>query len=142
MIEVKEIRAIAITQLANEALLDGFTFVQRTIEEWESGLNTFSKPGEKLWALVMEEEVIGIAGLNRDPYTSDENSGRVRHLYIARAYRRNGYARLLMGKIIQEARGRFASLRLFTENPAAACLYEAMGFGKAEGFKVTHTLEL
>ena len=44
----------------------------------------------------MEESLIGIAGLNRDPYLSDKNIGRVRHLYISKAFRRNGYARLLM----------------------------------------------
>jgi len=41
----------------DEASLDGYKFLQRTIDEWKSGANTFSKPGEKFWAIVIRVEL-------------------------------------------------------------------------------------
>ena len=46
-------------------------------------------------------------------------------------------------EIIERARGRFDTLRLRTNNPAAARLYEALGFhATAGGADSTHLLEL
>jgi hypothetical protein len=54
------------------------------------GSNKFSKPGEKLWGLMLEATLIGIGGLNYDPYSEYPNPGRVRHLYIRKVHRRKG----------------------------------------------------
>jgi len=84
--------------------------------------------------------LIGIGGLNCDPYSEYPNLGRVRHLYIRKVHRRKGYATLLMNTFINEARLHFDMLRLFTDNPAASGLYETLGFQKFNGPKVSHVL--
>lgn len=140
LIEFTDLNFTMIYSLVNEAKHNGHDFVQRTIDEWNSGANKFDKPGEKLWGLILGAELIGIGGLNRDPYTEDINIGRVRHLYIVQAHRRKGYATLLMKEIINNARAHFTSLRLFTDNLIAAEFYEQLGFQNINGYKVSHTL--
>ena len=81
-----------------------------------------------------------MCGLNVDPYIDDAGVGRVRHLYVLTAWRRLGVGRELVEQVIRAARGRFTTLRLSTSNPAAARLYEALGFHPAERAHCTHVL--
>lgn len=127
-----------IDSLVDESRREGYEFVQRTIDEWISGANRFSQVGEGLWGLVSGEELIGIGGLNIDPYVEEPGIGRVRHLYLRQAYRRKGCAALLMETIIRRARLHFHTLRLFTANPVAAAFYEQLGFEPFSGDKVSH----
>jgi GNAT superfamily N-acetyltransferase len=131
-----------IESLVDESRREGFEFVQRTIEEWNSGANRFSRPGEGFWGLVSDGELIGIGGLNIDPYFDDAGVGRVRHLYIRQEYRRKGCAGLLMQTIMGQARLHFHTLRLFTANPVAAAFYDRLGFEYLPGDKVSHRLVL
>ncbi len=140
LIELTDMNFFLVHGLLDESICEGYGFIQKTIDDWNSGANRFSGEGEKLWGLVSGADLIGIGGLNRDPYIEESNVGRVRHLYIREIYRRKGYATLLMNMIIDQALQHFAILRLFTENPAAAEFYEAFGFQKIEGYKVSHGL--
>lgn len=133
---------MSIGGLVEESKREGYAFVQRTLKDWENGANHFSGDGESLWGLFSGMELIGIGGLNRDPYVDDAGTGRVRHLYVCAAYRRKGCSSLLMNTIIEWARLHFRVLRLFTDNPAAAVFYERLGFQRVNGYKVSHVLSL
>ena len=76
--------------LAKEAKTEGYNFVGRTIDEWKSGINSFSKTGEFLYGVISNNKCIAIGGLNIDPYQNYENVGRIRHLYVAKAYINQG----------------------------------------------------
>ena len=106
----------------------GVRFVRRLVEEWASGRNRFDRPGEALFAARLDGQVVGVCGLNVDPYTATPRVGRVRHLYVLSAYRRLGAGQRLVAEVVAVARSRFDTLRLRTENEAAARLYERMGF--------------
>jgi GNAT superfamily N-acetyltransferase len=142
LIELTDLNFFLVQGLVVESRREGHEFVRRTIDDWNSNANRFANKGEKLWGLISGNELIGIGGLNRDPYADIPNVGRVRHLYIREAHRRKGHATLLMNVIIDQARQHFAILRLFTENPAAAKFYETLGFERVSGHKVSHTLIL
>ena len=142
MIQFTGSNYLLIRSLVDESKREGNVFVQRTIEDWNNGSNRFSETAEGLWGLVSEMELIGIGGLNRDPYTEHAGTGRVRHLYIRQAYRRKGCATLLMNTIIERARLHFRVLRLFTANPVASVFYEQLGFERIHGYKVSHVLIL
>nr|WP_318280836.1 GNAT family N-acetyltransferase [Paenibacillus bovis] len=92
----------------------------------------------------MDDEVIGIGGLNIDPYLNLSDVGRVRHLYVLRKNRGTGAGKKLLNAIIDEARENFRTIRLSsTDNPAAVNLYIVCGFSKVEGiYKASHILEL
>jgi GNAT superfamily N-acetyltransferase len=140
LIEFSDLNFFLVHNLLNESKINGYDFIQRTIDDWNSGVNKFSKPGEKLWGLVLATDLIAIGGINLDPYVEDINIGRVRHLYVQESHRRKGYATLLMNAIINKGRQHFNVLRLFTDNPAASEFYSTLGFQKVNRLKVSHIL--
>lgn len=144
IIEISDENIDSLEPLSEEALLDGDTFIRRTINDWKEGENKFSKPGEKFWGFFIDGECIAIGGLNIDPYVEDNDGsiGRVRHVYVLRKYRGQGLSKVLMKLIMDEAKKNFTTLRLSTHNPVAASLYESLDFEKKEGAKVTHILKL
>jgi GNAT superfamily N-acetyltransferase len=129
--------------LITESEQAGLGFVRRLAEEWASGRNRFDRPGEALFGALTDRHLVGVCGLNIDPYAADPHVGRVRHLYVLTAHRRLGVGRELVGAVVGAARGRFATLRLSTANPAAARLYESLGFQRHAGdAHCTHLLNL
>lgn len=121
----------------------GYRFVRRLADEWASGANRFDRPGEALFAAWTDGHLIGACGLNVDPYTPAPGVGRVRHLYVLTDYRRLGVGRRLVEQVLDAARGRFERLRLSTQNPAAAQLYERLGFERRIGAADhTHLMEI
>jgi len=131
-----------LTRLVEGSERAGTRFVRRLVEEWASGANRFDRPGEALFAAWLDGGLVGVCGLNIDPYAAAAGVGRVRHLYVLAAHRRHGVGEQLVGAIVAAARGRFHTLRLRTTNPAAARLYERLGF-RATGdvADCTHVLE-
>lgn len=137
----------SINQLAIAARAEGFNFVRRTIDEWQNGVNKFSKSGEILWGVFNNEICVAIGGVNIDPYANDPSIGRVRHLYVSQRLRRAGIAKILLKKIINRSRKYFNVLRLSAyrpgaENIPASRLYESIGFIKSEKNNQTHILNL
>ncbi|HWB27150.1 MAG TPA: GNAT family N-acetyltransferase [Chitinophagaceae bacterium] len=142
LVEITDGNIGALFSLAGEATRNGYYFLQRTIDDWRSGANRFNKPGEMLWGLFAEKELIGIGGLNIDPYSRTQGVGRVRHLYIKERYRRAGYATLLIKKIMEQAAQHFIVLRLFTDSVGASAFYEKLGFTPTGEYKASHFIKL
>jgi GNAT superfamily N-acetyltransferase len=140
IVEITDSNISFLQPLADEALADGDKFIQKTIDEWKSGANTFSKGGENFWAIIIGNEYIACGGLNQDPYTEDKAVGRVRHVYVLKKYRRQGYSKILLNLIIEQAKKHFSSLRLSTYNPVAALMYQSLGFEKVNEHKETHII--
>jgi GNAT superfamily N-acetyltransferase len=132
-----------IAPMAAESERAGLRFVRRLAEEWAAGRNRFDRTGEALFAALLDERMIGVCGLNVDPYTTAPRVGRVRHLYVMSTHRRLGVGRRLVGEVIEAARRSFDHLRLRTDNPAAARLYERIGFRRCSGVAdCTHLMAL
>jgi len=133
----------ALAALVVESEQAGWRFVRRLSDEWVTGANRFDKPREALFAAWTAGWLVGVGGLNVDPYTSDRRVGRIRRLYVLEEFRHVGAGRQLVQAIIATAQGRFDSLRVRTENPEAASFYERLGFRRRIGVAdCTHTLEL
>jgi GNAT superfamily N-acetyltransferase len=132
-----------IAGLATLADAEGYPFVTGFITDWKDGSNRFDRPGECAFVGLVDGEVVGVCGLNIDPYTHDSTIGRVRHLYVATSHRRTGIASKLVGQIVGRAHGSFTLLRLRTRNPEAAAFYEARGFERVDGDEYcTHAMRL
>jgi GNAT superfamily N-acetyltransferase len=129
--------------LLAESEASGYRFVRRLVDEWERGMNRFTRPGEALFAAESGGQIVGICGLNFDPYLGDPRVGRVRHLYVLAACRGRGIARRLVEQAVAEARGHFDRLRLRGQEAGPARLYESLGFRQCAGMPdCTHILEL
>jgi GNAT superfamily N-acetyltransferase len=123
-----DLASALIAELLSESESFGSRIVRRLVEEWGNGTNRFDRPGEALFGAWINGRLVGVCGLNVDPYAGNERTGRVRHLYVLSAFRRGGVGRQLVVHVIQTAHERFDDLRLRTNNPAAARLYETRGF--------------
>lgn len=126
--QLSELDPNDLRSLIIESQTQGFQFVKRLCDEFLSGENCFNRSGEALFGLYDNDELIGIGGLNLDPYRNDSRVGRVRHLYVAKKWRRNGMGAILVNAIIEKARQHFVCLTLRTDTAEAAAFYEELGF--------------
>ena len=122
---------------------EGWRMVRRLVDDWLSGANRFDRAGEALFAARLGERLVGVGGLNVDPFATEPRRGRVRHVYVHSECRRQGIGEQLMGEILAAARGPFDHLSLRTRNPAAARLYERLGFlVSTESAHTTHVMRV
>lgn len=132
----------AFQTLREKSLAEGFSMLRRLQDHWHDGSNTFSKLGEALFGAFEGRSLVGVGGLNVDPYLAAGASGRVRHVYVDPRFRRHGVGRLLVEAIVARARPEFAVLNLRAPD-AAHAFYEALGFKPVEGDQfATHRLML
>jgi GNAT superfamily N-acetyltransferase len=117
-----------LVELVTESQATGWSHMRRLVEDWDSGQNRFDGPGEALFAAVTGSRVMGVCGLNADPYTGTPGVGRVRRLYVLAAFRRSGVGRQLVRAVVGTSYSHFHLLRLRTEREAAARFYESLGF--------------
>jgi len=126
----------ALAALEHEAIAEGFGMITRLRKEWESGTNRFDREGEVLLGSFCVDRLLGIGGLNRDPYADNPRVGRLRHLYVTKSERRSGIGRSLVERILGHAIVNFDSVRLWTDR--AGSFYDRLGFDRTDGTKVTH----
>jgi len=136
-----------IDPMMSQANEQGFALVRRLKENWSSGFNRFELPGELFLGAYASNRLVGIGGLNRDPYVDDlspEKSriGRVRHVYILSEVRRFGVGAMIMREIIREAAASFSRLRLLTNTAEASAFYERLGFERTSERGATHSLRM
>jgi len=122
-------------RLVDESEVEGFAFMRRLLEDWASGQNRFDGPGEALYEArepAPSRRLVGICGLNRDPFAGDPSVGRLRHLFVTPGRRRAGVGRRLVQHVVAHATGGpFAVIRLRTDTAVADSFYLAMGFERA-----------
>jgi GNAT superfamily N-acetyltransferase len=143
IVQATELASGEFAPIIAESESEGWRFLRRLVDDWTRGANRFDRPGEALFVARNDGCVVGVCGLNLDPYTSDEATGRVRRLYVLQSHRGKGIGQRLVKTVIAAATGRFRRLRVRTENAEAARLYERLGFEPVEGDgECTHILEL
>ncbi|MBI1259146.1 MAG: GNAT family N-acetyltransferase [Chloroflexi bacterium] len=129
--------------LLDESLVEGYRFLQTLWDEYESGRNRFDRPDARLFGLFDDQYLVGVGGVQRDPYQNRPDVGRVRHVYVLEAYRRQGAGKRLVETLVNYARDHFDLLTLRTQTQAATAFYEAIGFdNQPEVSQATHCLWL
>lgn len=117
-------------------------FVERTKTEWESGANRFDRDGERFFIAMLNDDVVGMCGLNIDPFLDDPSVGRVRHVYVAQRVRRRGIGRDLVAACLDAASGTFSRVELRTFDPGAGRFYESVGFTTTDARAATHVVSV
>lgn len=143
-IQIRQIKSLGteLTPLVSEGDREGHAFVRRLRDDWEKGENRFDRAGEALFGAFSGDRLVGVGGLNRDPYTEQEGVGRLRHLYVAPDARRHGVGQMLVERIITQAKGSFAMLRLRTPSADAAAFYRRLGFVETNEDAATHLMRI
>jgi len=142
VVSISQVSALpdGVSELALAARKEGYRFVDRLIAEFEDGTNTFSQSGEALFEARMDDALVGVGGLNRDPYIDNPDVGRVRRLYVHPDFRREGVATLLMDAIELAAQHYFSELRLLTDTSGGASFYSRLGYAPVTNEKkVSHS---
>lgn len=128
-------------RIASEARQQGYAFVDRLIDEAQSGENTFDRKGECFCGAYTGDTLVGCSGINFDPYT-DQKVGRLRHVYVLQRYRRNGIASELVDYLLKRSQSAFNLVRLRTSDQNADKFYEALGFGRTNEENATHIIKV
>ncbi|PGV60307.1 GNAT family N-acetyltransferase [Bacillus cereus] len=106
-------------------------------------MNTFNKTGECLYGIFQGGRLIGIGGINENLYTEDNKIGRLRRFYIAKEYRRKGLGRLLLVRILSDAKKYFTIVVLNTDTEQGDKFYTSSGFVKGTKYVgASHYLNL
>ena len=125
--------------LVVRSLEEGFKFVQRLRDEYQSGVNRFDQPGEALLLARDAQTVIAVIGLNCDPQ-AQPGVMRVRRFYVLPEHRGHGLGQTMLLEVIQLARDAHAkSLELHTDNLQAARFYERNGFQPLNSSHASHS---
>ncbi|MGE1053145.1 GNAT family N-acetyltransferase, partial [Bacillus sp. GFa4/2] len=112
-----------------------FNFLIRLINGYKNKVNVFNKTGECLYGIFQGDMLIGVGGLNEDPYTKDNKIGRLRRFYISRDYRRLGLGNLLLNQLLCHAEKYFEVIVLHTDTKQGDVFYTANGFVKGGLYK-------
>lgn len=124
------------------SLEEGHRMLLKLSENWASGANRFTRPGELIKAAVDSKRMVGVGGRMIDPHAGDKRIARVEHVYVHPEYRRHGVGRKLMEPVMADPKARFDVINC-TAPPEAAAFYEALGFSPVLGDNtVTHRLNL
>jgi ribosomal protein S18 acetylase RimI-like enzyme len=130
------------SDLVQESMAEGHRMLLRLKENWLIGRNTFDRPGEVLVCALRGGKLVGVCGRNIDPYETEPRAGRIRHLYVSAAHRRQGVGSLLLSQLSNDACQFFDFLNARAPVEAFG-FYERRGFTRVENVEaVTHRLML
>ncbi len=121
-----------IRALAKIASVDGHQNIETLVNEFDSGVNRFKKPGEALFGAYDATSILGIGGINIDPYYGLPTVARVRRLFVKPDARRRGVATALMLQIEEIGRRYFSKLQLLTNSQTASRFYINLGYRTVE----------
>ena len=130
-----------LSTLLAESEQEGFRFLRRLVNDYDSNINRFAAAGEALFAVFDAEQCIAIGGVNQNPL-GDKTVGRVRRVYVSSSKRGQRIGQMLMNHIEDWSRKHFQSLELFTDTQSASRFYESLGYTRVDIDKVSHTKQI
>lgn len=146
MVHIQKIEPLTLAQLQpllDASISEGYTFVQKLWDEYQSGVNDFSGDGEVLLGGYHDDQFVAIGGIHTDPYLNSPAIGRVRHVYVLPACRRYGIGKALVQALIDHSAAQFATVTLRTTTDHGRAFYTAIGFADAPRFAdATHWLDV
>lgn len=143
MLQIKPLATgiLASAALTVEARNEGFQFLDRLLNAAETNEPLFLSKGEVFLGAYLGEDLVAVGGVSHDPYGATASTGRLRHLYVRRDWRRCGIGENLVHALIAHSSKHFQAIRLRTDTAAATLFYEAIGFQKTEETDATHRLD-
>jgi len=91
------------------------------------------------WLAIDGDEIVGTSGMSfveKPPYYSCPSGkiGLLSSIYTIKGYRRHGIAKVLLDKVVQEAKGYGCGMVQITASDIGVLLYTACGFKKNGNF--------
>ncbi|MBI1250861.1 MAG: GNAT family N-acetyltransferase [Alphaproteobacteria bacterium] len=121
---------------------EGMRHIDRLAEEYLSDAETFSKPGEALFAACVADDLVAVGGVTREP-SAPNAAARMRRFYVLPHNRGAGVGRALAGAAIQQAAQWTSTITVNARNaPQAFAFWEALGFAPVHQRPFSHVLNL
>jgi GNAT superfamily N-acetyltransferase len=131
-----------ISALRDEAMAEGYRFVDGLIEEWDAGRYHDGDERSALFAVFRDGALAAVGAVTPDPYDPAPDLLRIRHVYVRPGDRRGGVGRLLAGALVQQGLALAPRLSLNAADSGAAAFWEAAGFRPdGGGTRRSHLLE-
>jgi len=128
IVRVEALELTALAEIIQESRELGYRHVERLARDWGDATNRFDRPGEALFVVKDHRgDIVGVGGVNVDPFAGDARTGRVRRVYLAARARRMGLGGELLEVIEHHARSRFDRL-VANVNPNAVGFFEHLGY--------------
>lgn len=126
--EITDLNAVSVDHLVEESEQEGYRFLTRLVKQYADGSELFQKPGEALFGVWKEDELVGIGGILQNSYSDDPSSGRLRRFYVLAKERRHGVGTLLLEACLNKAKESFKSVTCRTDSAKADAFYRQNGF--------------
>lgn len=130
-------RPIGLKELVCESELEGFRFLTRLSNEFDSSGKAFDQQGETLMVARDADRLIAIGGIS-----NHDGVARLRRFYVKKAYRKLGVGTLLLQNLEMFASQYFSCITLFTDTASASKFYEARGYLPVAEPRVSHQKSL
>lgn len=129
--------------LIDASIAEGYEFVQRLWDEYQSGENAFQGDGAILLGAYDGDQLVAVGGVHMDNYLQLPTIGRIRHVYVLPAHRRSGVGKQLVQALMAQSSEQFAIFTLRTLTEHGRAFYRDLGFSEEPRFEnATHWLEL
>jgi len=116
-------------EILEASIREDFSPIQWLIADWLDGKNQFSLPGESFYEARTQGRLIGVCGINQDPYAeSNTKAGRIRRLYVLPEFRRRGVGTKLIMRVVEDAHLHFPEINLRAYDKGSATFFEVVGF--------------
>ena len=126
---ITDLSEVNVEPILVESRLQGYRMIDRLIREWRTGENSFSKPNEAFFGYTAKGSVVGLGGINEEPYLGVPEYGRIRHLYVLKAWRRRGVGTEILKRIVEFGLQHYTLITLRTPSDTSADeFYERNGF--------------
>lgn len=126
--QVKDLHNVSLDTLVKQSEEEGYRFLGRLVQQYEDGSQRFEKPGEALYGVWKDSELIAIGGVRQNPYSSDQKEARLKRFYVAPEQRRHGIGSQLLETCISKAKENFHSITCRTDSAKADAFYRHNGF--------------
>jgi len=138
---IPELTLEMLQPLLDASLAEGYTFIQKLWDEYQSGQTAFRENGSALLAGYADGRLVAVGGVHPDTYLNDPTIGRIRHVYVLPEYRRQGIAKQLVEALIERGAAQFTIITLRTPTAHGHAFYTAIGFSDEPRFdSATHWL--
>ena len=136
-----DLNHVDLTDLLVASRQEGFRMLDRLVDDFHDGRNRFNQPGECLLGVFdASGHLVGIGGLNQDPYSPGHPVGRLRRFYISPAHRRQGIGRRLANALLLEAKRTFLTVVIRTYTTQGAQFYESLSFIPYDTSTTSHVI--
>jgi GNAT superfamily N-acetyltransferase len=115
-----------LSALIAEAQASGIDWITDFEEAWQA--RPYIDAGEALFLAFDRDRPVAMAVISADPHVASADTGRLRYIYVAAAARGRGLLRVFVELCLSHGAARWRRLRLHTDNPVAARIYESYGF--------------